>query len=69
MTDKQDSHASFTAVPEAVSTALLNDTHAFSYLRVNVNLQMLDEFYEAFDVKESDGMYVKPEDRLAVWGK
>ncbi len=31
--------------------------------------QMLDEFYEAFDVKEGDGMYVKPEDRLKTWGK
>ena len=58
-----------TAVPEAVSTALLNDTHAFPYLRVNVNLQMVDEFYEAFDVREGDGMYVKPEERLKTWGK
>ena len=57
------------AVPEAVITWLLNDTHAMSYLRVNVNCQMLDEFYEAFDVQEGDGMYVKPEDRLKTWGK
>ncbi|MBR0514975.1 MAG: M13 family metallopeptidase [Clostridia bacterium] len=57
------------AVPEAVITALQNDPHALSYLRVNVNLQMLDEFYEAFDVQEGDGMYVKPEDRLKTWGK
>jgi putative endopeptidase len=58
-----------TAVPESTITALLNDTHALSYLRVNVNLQMVDEFYEAFDVKEGDGMYVKPEERLKTWGK
>ncbi len=57
------------AVPEAVITALQNDSHALFYLRVNVNCQMLDEFYEAFDVQEGDGMYVKPEDRLKTWGK
>lgn len=45
------------------------DTHAPAVLRVNVNAQMLPEFYEAFDVQEGDGMYVKPDDRLAVWGK
>ena len=58
-----------TVVPEAAITALMSDPHALSYLRVNVNLQMLDEFYEAFDVKEGDGMYVKPEERLKTWGK
>ena len=58
-----------TAVPEAFATVLLNDVHALSYLRVNVNLQMVDEFYEAFDVREGDGMYVKPEERLKIWGK
>ena len=58
-----------TVIPESLSTALLNDTHALSYLRVNVNLQMLDEFYETFDVREGDGMYVKPEERLKTWGK
>ena len=35
----------------------------------NVNAQMMDEFYETFDVKEGDGMYVKPEERLNTWGK
>ncbi len=57
------------AVPEALLPALLADTHALAYLRVNVNLQMVDEFYEAFDVREGDGMYVKPEERLKTWGK
>ena len=57
------------AVPESIISVLLDDTHALSYLRVNVNLQMVDEFYEAFDVREGDGMYVKPEDRLKTWGK
>lgn len=57
------------AMPEALMPVLLADTHALAYLRVNVNIQMVDEFYEAFDVKEGDGMYVKPEERLKTWGK
>ena len=58
-----------TALSEYIATALLNDAHAFSHLRINVNFQMVDEFYEAFDVREGDGMYVKPEERLKIWGK
>ena len=58
------------AVPQSYQEILNNiDTHAPAYLRVNVNVQMADEFYEAFDVQEGDGMYVKPEDRLTTWGK
>jgi putative endopeptidase len=43
--------------------------HAPAYLRVNVNVQMADEFREAFNIQEGDGMYIKPEDRLMTWGK
>ena len=48
---------------------LVQDTHAPAYLRVNVVCQMMPEFAETFGVKEGDGMYVKPEDRLVIWGK
>ena len=58
-----------TVVPETFLPFLLNDTHALSYLRVNVNCQMVDEFHEAFDVREGDGMYVRPEECLKTWGK
>lgn len=51
------------------TSILLNDTHAPAYLRINVNAQMTDEFYEAFGVREGDGMYLKPEERLKIWGK
>lgn len=56
------------AVPEAYLPIFLADTHALNHLRVNVNAQMMDEFYEVFGVEEGDGMYVKPEDRLNIWG-
>ena len=44
------------------------DTHPAQYLRVNVNSQMMDEFYETYAVKEGDNMYVAPESRLRIWG-
>ena len=30
-------------------------------------LQQFDEFLETYDIKEGDGMYLAPEDRIAVW--
>ena len=48
---------------------LTMDTHAPNYLRVNVICQMMPEYAETYGVTEGDGMYVKPEDRLIVWGK
>ena len=37
------------------------------YARTNVPVQQFDEFYEAYDVKEGDAMYLAPEDRLLIW--
>lgn len=56
-------------LPEDALATLVLDSHAPYYLRVNVNVQMTDEFHEAFDVKEGDGMYLPPEERLSIWGK
>lgn len=47
---------------------MLIDTHPAQYIRVNVNSQMMDEFYETYAVKEGDNMYVAPESRLQIWG-
>ena len=49
---------------ERLATA---DPHPLSYQRVNVTLQQFDEFLETYDIKEGDGMYLAPEDRIAVW--
>ena len=43
------------------------DTHAPDKLRGNRVLQSLDEFYEAFDIRPGDGMYLAPEERVRVW--
>lgn len=35
--------------------------------RVNVEVSMLDAFYETFGVGENDAMYVAPEERIRIW--
>lgn len=46
---------------------LLTDPHSPAELRVNGILCNLDEFYSAYDIKEGDKMYVKPELRSKIW--
>ncbi len=43
------------------------DVHSPDKLRVNRTIVNCDEFYEAFDIKEGDAMYVAPEDRVKIW--
>ena len=52
---------------EYMATVIRTDTHALNYLRVNAVVQQFEEFYETYDIKEGDGMYLAPEDRVAVW--
>ena len=52
---------------EAAENAVLTDTHPLHYLRGNVTVQQFDEFLETYGIKEGDGMYVAPEDRISVW--
>lgn len=47
---------------------LLNtDTHSPNKVRVNAVLSSCDAFYKIYDIKETDGMYVAPEDRVGIW--
>ncbi|WP_303974426.1 M13 family metallopeptidase [Streptococcus merionis] len=52
---------------EEYSRLLLLDTHAPNELRVNVQLKNMDAFYETYDIKEGDNMYLPPKDRVSVW--
>ncbi len=45
----------------------VSDPHPLHYLRGNVTMQQFDEFNETYDIKEGDGMYLAPENRIAVW--
>lgn len=56
-----------TASREYCQYAAQIDVHSTEKLRVNRTLVNCDEFYEAFDIEEGDGMYVKPEDRVKIW--
>ncbi|MCF0202521.1 MAG: M13 family metallopeptidase [Bacteroidaceae bacterium] len=44
-----------------------NDVHSIGFIRVNEALKHIDAFYEAFNVKEGDKMYIAPEKRLKLW--
>ena len=46
---------------------LLADEHPLNYLRVNVLLQQFQKFYDTYDIKEGDGMYLAPEKRISFW--
>lgn len=46
---------------------LKNDPHSPKKVRVNGVLSQFEEFYDTYDVKEGDKMYIKPGDRLIIW--
>ena len=52
---------------ESLENAVRTDEHPLNNLRVNAIVQQFEEFYDTYDVKEGDGMYLAPEKRLAVW--
>ncbi|KZN59384.1 peptidase M13 [Pseudoalteromonas luteoviolacea CPMOR-2] len=52
---------------EELRNRLMTDSHSPSQYRVIGILSNMPQFYEAFEVKEGDGMYIKPEDRVKIW--
>lgn len=53
--------------PEAIKTEVQTDVHAPQPTRVNIPVQCQDEFYKAFNVKSTDGMWLDPQDRITIW--
>ena len=45
----------------------LSDVHTPDMLRGGFTFSLFDEFYDAFDIKEGDAMYVAPEKRFRLW--
>ena len=43
------------------------DTHPFEYLRVNVTLAQFEEFFETYNIKYGDKMYIPEDQRVAIW--
>ncbi|MFO7743983.1 MAG: M13 family metallopeptidase [Psychroflexus sp.] len=52
---------------EALRTQVKTDPHSPGQYRAYVPLQNVDAFYEAFDVKEGDDLYIAPEERVRIW--
>ena len=52
---------------DALRQVLLTDTHSPGDYRVNGVVRNMPEFYSAFGVKEGDGAYLPPEQRVQVW--
>lgn len=52
---------------EALRNRIRTDPHSPGMYRAYVPLQNIEAFYEAFNIKEGDSMYVKPEDRVLIW--
>ena len=45
----------------------LNDSHPLGYMRINATLAQFEEFVDFYGIKEGDGMYIAPKDRLEIW--
>lgn len=43
------------------------DNHSLKKVRVNAIVSLMDEFYETYNIKSTDAMYVAPEDRIKIW--
>lgn len=52
---------------ETARMLAVSDPHSPSYTRVNGPLVHFDKFYEAFDVKKGDGMYIDSNKRAEIW--
>lgn len=52
---------------EAIKNQVKTDPHSPGMYRAYVPLQNVDAFYEAFSIKEGDGMYIAPDKRVKIW--
>ncbi|WP_166383760.1 M13 family metallopeptidase [Polaribacter sp. 11A2H] len=52
---------------EALKNLIMTNTHSPGMYRAYMPLKNVDAFYKAFDVKEGDKMYLKPEERVRIW--
>jgi len=51
----------------ALISLLKADPHSPGEFRVNGVVRNMDEWYEAFGVKEGDALYLPPEERISIW--
>lgn len=51
----------------ALRTQIKTDPHSPGIIRATQPLKNVDAFYEAFDIKEGNGMFLAPENRVHIW--
>lgn len=54
-------------VEESMRNRVATAPHSPAEFRALGSLSNIEEFYQAFDVKEGDGMYLPPEKRVKIW--
>jgi putative endopeptidase len=52
---------------EALLTRIRSGVHAPPAVRATQPLRNMDEFHEAFGIRESDPMYLAPQERVRIW--
>jgi putative endopeptidase len=52
---------------EYIKNQVKTDPHSPAQYRAYVPLQNVQSFYDAFEIKEGDGMYIAPENRVKIW--
>ncbi|APA64896.1 MULTISPECIES: M13 family metallopeptidase [Maribacter] len=52
---------------EALRTQIKTDPHSPGLVRATQPLLNIQAFYDAFDIKEGDDMYLAPEKRVSIW--
>lgn len=52
---------------EKLENMLETDRHAPAFLRVNLVVSQMQEWYDAFDIKEDSPMYIPPENRISIF--
>ena len=52
---------------DALRTQIKTDPHSPGIQRATQPLKNIDAFYEAFDIKEGDKMWLAPEERVRIW--
>ena len=53
--------------PQEILRRTKTDVHSLGKWRVNGALRNIEGFYEAFDIKEGDAMWMAPEERINIW--
>ena len=54
-------------VEKALRNRVATDPHSPGHFRALGSLSNMNEFYQAFDVKQGDAMYIAPEKRVKIW--